>query len=139
MCIRIHSPKVSHVFINSLYICVCDQEQGEGRKNRRWKHTERRRRRRKEKKLRLFPSIVRHERGSGGARKPLPSSPYNVSPTFGNGSSSSFQWPFSPPHPFLFQQFFHREEQRASSSACRGREKNAIRVAPSTGNLIVPR
>lgn len=43
MCIRIHSPKMSHVFINSLYICVCDQEQGEGRKNRRWKHTERQR------------------------------------------------------------------------------------------------
>lgn len=136
MCVRIHSPKVSHVFINSLYICVCDQEQGEERKNRRWRDKEKEEER---KKVTTFPLHCATRERKWRREEPLPSSPYNVSPTFGNGSSSSFQWPFSPPHPFLFQQFFHREEQRASSSACRGREKNAIRVAPSTGNLIVPR
>lgn len=132
MCIRIHSPKVSHVFIK--YICVCDQEQGEGRKNRRWKHTERQREGGGKKKSYDFSPPLCDTREEVAARE-NPS----LLPLITFHQLSSFQWPFSPPHPFLFQQFFHREEQRASSSACRGREKNAIRVAPSTGNLIVPR
>lgn len=120
-----------HVFINRLYICVFDQQQGGRRKNRR---RERQRGGGKKKDRDFSPPLCDTREEVAARESP---SPYNVLPTFGNGSSSSFQWPFSPPHPLFLLRFFHREGQRASSS--RGREKNAIRVAPSTGNLIVPR